>query len=369
MKHPNPMTEPKKAVIWEMWRRGDSMAVISQTIAKPSATVFSYLRYHGGIEPAERHRPLNGLSIEEREVISRGIASGKSLRSIAASIDRSPSTVSREISRNGGIHKYRAVVADNAARKRARRPKLPLLAKNLKLKQVVTSKLSEDWSPEQISGWLKIQFLNDESMRVSHETIYKSLFIQTRGLFRKEMRNHLRTKRKFRHSKNHKVSSRGQIVDGVSISERPADVEDRAIPGHWEGDLIAGSENSYIATVVERASRFTVLVKVSGKKTDQVVSALSRQMSKLPALLRQSLTWDRGTELASHASFTVETNMDVYFCDPSSPWQRGTNENTNGLLRQYFPKGTYLSDYPQSYLNKIASKLNNRPRKTLGYRS
>jgi IS30 family transposase len=277
--------------------------------------------------------------------------------------------VSREVKKNGGITRYRALGADKTAWRLAKRPKPCILATNIRLKGLVTRKLSENWSPEQISGWLKLTYPDNESLRVSHETIYRSLFIQTRGLFRKEMRNHLRTKRKFRHSRNHKTASRGKIVDGVSISERPALIEDLAVPGHWEGDLICGSKNSYIATVVERQSRFTILVKVDGKNTEAVVSALSRQMGKLPDLLKQSLTWDRGTELAAHRKFTIATKMDVYFCDPSSPWQRGTNENTNGLLRQYFPKGSCLSGYSQSDLNKIAAKLNNRPRKTLGFKT
>ncbi len=369
MEHPDPMTAARKATIWESWRNGTSMAEIGQEIEKPPATVFSYLWYHGGIEPRRRYRSSITLSLTEREAISRGLASGQSLRSIATQLARSPSTISREVNRNGGARRYRAVDADKAAWKRAKRPKPILLASNYELKKLVTSKLSDDWSPEQISGWLRIEFPDNESLRVSHETIYRSLFIQTRGLFRDEMRKHLRTKRKFRHSKKHKPGTRGQIVDGISISDRPAEVEDRAVPGHWEGDLIVGSRNSYIATVVERASRFTILVKVDDKKTNSVVAALSRQMNRLPDLLKQSLTWDRGTELASHAQFSIATDMDVYFCDPSSPWQRGTNENTNGLLRQYFPKGTCLSDKSQRDLDLVATKLNSRPRKTLGFQT
>ncbi len=363
------MSDQKKAVIWGEWERGIPMIQIARAIKKPPATVFSYLRYHGGIQPCQRTRCLSSLSLEEREEISRGLAANHSMRSIANLLKRSPSTISREINRNGGVHKYRAAEADKVAWKRAKRPKQCVLAENGELKTLVTRKLSEDWSPEQISSWLKLTYPKNESLRVSHETIYRSLFIQTRGLFRKEMRNHLRTKRKFRHSKNHKVATRGQIVDGVSISKRPASVEDRAVPGHWEGDLICGSRNSYIATVVECQTRFTVLVKVSGKDTMNVVLALSEQMSKLPQLLQQSLTWDRGTEMAAHRDFSVATNMDVYFCDPQSPWQRGTNENTNGLLRQYFPKGSCLSIFSQKELDKIAAKLNNRPRKTLGFQT
>ncbi len=369
MKKPDLMNDQKKAVIWAEWGNGSPMIQIARAIEKPPATVFSYLRYHGGIAPRIRTRASISLSVEEREEISRELATGQSIRSIAALLMRSPSTISREINKNGGTARYRAAVADKAAWKRAKRPKQCVLAKNSRLRRLVTRKLSEDWSPEQISGWLKLTYPDNESLRVSHETIYKSLFIQTRGLFKKEMRNHLRTKRKFRHSKKLKVMSRGGIVNGVSIRERPASIEDRAVPGHWEGDLICGSKNSHIATVVERQTRFTVLVKVEGKDTTTVISALSEQMGKLPKLLKQSLTWDRGTELAAHAEFSIATNMDVYFCDPSSPWQRGTNENTNGLLRQYFPKGSSLSEFTQGDLNRVAAKLNNRPRKTLGFRT
>jgi len=361
------MDDQKKAVIWREWENGTPMAIISRAIEKPPATVYSYLQYHGGIQPRQRRRCLKSLSLEDREEISRGLARGCSLRSIAGFLQRSPSTVSREVNKNGGTQRYRATVADKSAWKRSKRPKPCLLAQNIRLKRLVAAKLNANWSPEQISGWLKLTYPDDEGLRVSHETIYKSLFIQTRGLFRKELRNHLRTKRKFRHAKKHKPATGQQIIAGVSIRERPAYVEDRAIPGHWEGDLICGSKNSYIATVVERQSRFTILVKVDGKKTEGVVSALSRQMVKLPVLLKQSLTWDRGTEMAAHRKFSVATNMDVYFCDPSSPWQRGTNENTNGLLRQYFPKGSCLSGYSQAELNEIAGHLNTRPRKTLGF--
>lgn len=237
------------------------------------------------------------------------------------------------------------------------------------LKDLVDAKLCDDWSPEQISGWLKLTYPDDEGLRVSHETIYRRLFVQTRGLLRKELLNHLRSKRKFRHAKGHKPGSGRQISEGISIRERPASVEDRAVPGHWEGDLICGSKNSYIATIVERQTRFTILVKLNGKKTDHVVLALAHQMINLPEQLKQSLTWDRGTELAAHQKFTVATNMDVYFCDPGSPWQRGTNENTNGLLRQYFPKGSCLASYSQKELDDVARHLNSRPRKTLGFLS
>jgi IS30 family transposase len=328
------MDDRRKAVIWREWKKGSPMSLIARVLEKPPATVFSYLLYHGGIQPRVRCRRSIALAIEEREEISRGLANNHSIRSIALHLGRSASTISREISRNGGVSKYRAMEADKSAWKRATRPKPCRLAVNTELKSRVTQKLSEDWSPEQISSWLKITYADNVDMHVSHETIYRSLFIQTRGLFRKELRDHLRTKRKFRHSRNHRAGSRGQIIDGISIRERPAAVEDRAVPGHWEGDLICGAKNSYIATVVERQTRFTILVRVESKNTEHVVGALSKQMSKLPELLQQSLTWDRGPEMARHHAFTLATNMDVYFCDPRSPWQRGINENTNGLLRQ-----------------------------------
>jgi IS30 family transposase len=254
---------------------------------------------------------------------------------------------------------------------RALRPKLCRLAVHKELQGVVAKQLSLDWSPEQISGWLRVQFPDDETMRISHETIYRSLFIQARGVLKKELVKHLRSNRMMRRSK--KASSegqpRGQIVDAVSIRERPAEVDDRSIPGHWEGDLISGAKNSHIATLVERKSRFIMLVKIDGKDTTSVVSALIRQVQNLPTELRRSLTWDRGMEMARHKDFTVATDVQVYFCDPQSPWQRGTNENTNRLLRQYFPKGTELSGPSQSDLDAIAAHLNERPRKTLGFRS
>jgi IS30 family transposase len=260
-------------------------------------------------------------------------------------------------------------VADDHAWDSALRPKKCLLAVNRKLRNIVASKLILDWSPEQISGWLKTQYPDDESMRVSHETIYRSLFIQARGVLKKELLDHLRSKRRMRRSRHATVSgqSRGQIVDAISIRERPAEVEDRAIPGHWEGDLLSGAKNSYIATLVERHSRFAMLIKVPSKETEAVVAALSQHVRKLPAALKRSLTWDRGLEMAKHKDFTVATDVQVYFCDPQSPWQRGSNENTNLLLRQYFPRGTDLSGYSQAQLDQVALRLNQRPRKTLGF--
>lgn len=363
------MSDVQKEELWRRWRRGESLSDIGRALEKFPASVFSVLRLYGGCMPTPRTRSGSALTLAEREEISRGVSSGSSMRQIASDLGRSPSTISREISRNGGLARYRANTADDNAWERARRPKLCCLAQNGKLRGIVASKLAMEWSPEQIAGWLKRTYPNDKALHVSHETIYKSLFIQSRGVLKKELQKHLRTHRVFRQSKkyNTRGQPRGQIIDGVSIAHRPPDIEDRAVPGHWEGDLIAGSANTHIATLVERHSRFTMLVKVDGKDTKTVVAALSKQVKRLPQQLRQSLTWDRGMELADHKTFTLATDTKVYFCDPKSPWQRGTNENTNRLLRQYFPKKTNLSIYSQTELNKVARRLNQRPRKTLEY--
>jgi len=324
---------------------------------------------YGGIRPAPRRRSRLALTLSEREEISRGIAVHRSARSMAGLLGRSPSTVSREISRNGGYDGYRAALADDRAWTRTRRPKRCKLATNAWLRQAVASKLRLNWAPEQIAGWLKRVHPEDERFYVSHETIYRSLFVQARGVLKKELLYHLRSKRTIRRSKQAGLISdgRGQIKDIVSIRQRPAAVEDRAVPGHWEGDLLSGSKNSYIATLVERHTRYVMLAKVANKDTQTVVSALIKQAKKLPTELYKSLTWDRGKELTDHRRFTLTTNIDVYFCDPQSPWQRGSNENTNGLLRQYFPKGTDLSVHSQAYLNKVARQLNERPRQTLQF--
>ena len=363
------MTDVQKSELWQRWRNGESITDISRAIGSFRTSVSSVLRLHGGFAPPLRTRSPRALTLAEREEISRGLSAGYSLRRIAQTLQRSPSTISREVTRNGGRQRYRATQADKAAWERSRRPKVCRLAQHGKLRRSVANKLALDWSPEQISGWLKCAYPDDETLRVSHETIYKSIFVQTRGVLKKELQKHLRTQRAFRQSRCSSLrgAGRGQIVDGVSIADRPPEIEDRAVPGHWEGDLIAGFAASYIATLVERQSRFTMLIKVNGKDTNSVVTALSKQVRKLPSQLRQSLTWDRGMELADHKTFTLATDTQVYFCDPRSPWQRGTNENTNRLLRQYFPKGADLSVYSQAELNKVARKLNQRPRKTLGY--
>jgi IS30 family transposase len=330
--------------------------------------VYRVLAHDGGIAPNPRCRAVASLRLEAREEISRGIAAGRSIRGIARDLGRSPSTISREIKRNGGSQAYRASQADGRAWDRALRPKPCRLAHSAPLRWRVAQKLALQWSPQQIAGWLKQRFPTDPDLQLSHEAIYRSLFIQTRGVLKKELTAHLRTERQMRQAKGSSTKSGlGQIVDAVSIRERPAEVEDRAVPGHWEGDLLSGANNTHIATLVERHSRFTMLIKVPNKNTATVVAALSKRIGKLPQELRRSLTWDRGKEMAAHKNFTVATNVQVYFCDPRSPWQRGSNENTNGLLRQYFPKGTDLSAFSQAYLNRIAQRLNQRPRKTLGF--
>ena len=362
-------TDSQKALMWDRWQKGDSLHAIARLFDRSHSSVGGILSRSGGIRPAERKRSFLALTLEEREVISRGLAAQHSMRSIAEQLGRSPSTVSREIQRNGGYASYRASSADEAAWQRGLRPKDCKLADKPRLVRTITTKLQREWSPQQIAGWLERLYENEEHKRVSHETIYKSLFIQARGVLKKELLACLRTQRAMRRSKHASLKGKGlgKIVDAVSISERPASAEDRAVPGHWEGDLIAGSNGSYIATLVERQTRYVMLVKVENKRTDTVIQALISQSKKLPAELYKSLTWDRGSEMSNHKKFTLDTNIEVYFCDPKSPWQRGSNENTNRLLRQYFPKGTDLSVHSQAELNRVARRLNERPRKTLDY--
>ena len=359
----------EKTELWDRWQRGESLKAIGRIFGKPSSSIYHQLAPHGGIRPLPRRRSRLALTLWEREEISRGIARQQTARSLARLLGRSPSTVSREISRNGGTARYRALQADERAWERARRPKRCKLAHSPQLRETVARKLRGRWSPEQIAGWLKSAHPEDEAHQVSHETIYRSLFVQTRGVLKKELLQHLRSNRTIRRSRRAVTNAdrRGQIANIVSIRERPAAVEDRAVPGHWEGDLLSGSKNSHIATLVERHTRYVMLVKLANKETQTVVSALIKQARKLPTELYKSLTWDRGKELADHRRFSLATDIDVYFCDPQSPWQRGTNENTNGLLRQYFPKKTDLSHYSQADLDKVALQLNQRPRKTLGF--
>ncbi len=361
----------QRAEIWDRWQRGESMSSIGRRFDRQSSSVFSVISPTGGIRPADRRRGGLALSLSEREEISRGLSVRHSLRAIARQLGRAPSSISREIRRNGGSAAYRAAASDQAAWDRALRPKSCKLACHPTLRRTVSMKLRRKWSPEQIAGWLKRVFPGESQSQVSHETIYRSLYIQARGVLKKELLEHLRARRTIRRSRHAslKRNGLGQIKDAVSIRERPASVEDRAIPGHWEGDLIGGSKNSYIATLVERHSRYVMLVKVANKDTESVISALIKQSQRLPRELYQSLTWDRGKELADHPRLTLETNIDVYFCDPHAPWQRGSNENTNRLLRQYLPRGTDLSVHSQAKLSAIARQLNERPRKTLQYQT
>jgi IS30 family transposase len=363
------MSWNQKADLWRRWRAGESLSEIGRALERLPASVFSVLRSHGGIEPAARRRSRLALSTAEREEISRGIARGASIRVISRLLDRAPSTVSREICRNGGPRFYRAARADRQAWRRSRRPRPCRLATRPMLRALVAEKLAAQWSPQQIAGWLRVAFPRDPERHVSHETIYRSLFVQSRGVLKRALLAQLRRGRSFRHSRHATTAgqTRGQITGAVSIRQRPPVVNDRAVPGHWEGDLLAGAANSHIATLVERQSRFLLLVRVRGKDTTSVVRALKRRVRGLPNGLMRSLTWDRGMELAAHHAFTVATNVRVYFCDPQCPWQRGSNENTNGLLRQYLPEGTDLTRYTQRQLDAIAKQLNTRPRLTLGY--
>ena len=363
------MSDELRAELWRLWGSGKSFTEISRAIGYPPGSVYTVIKATGGYVPPARKRRPDSLTSQEREEISRGVARADSYRQIATALGRSASTISREVDRNKGRVMYRALDADDRAVSYARRPKRCLLVKNPVLRGYVAARLREDWSPEQIAGTLRKRHPVGSRMRVSHETIYKSLFVQTRGVLAKDLLKHLRSGRPTRRNIHNTVTGqwRSQIKDAVSIRERPAEVEDRAVPGHWEGDLIIGRHWSQIATVVERSSRFTVLAQLDRRDMITVSAGLSREMGRLPQHLRKTLTWDRGMELADHKTVAANTGLDVYFADPRSPWQRGTNENTNGLLRQYFPKGTSMADITQEDLDAVAAKLNNRPRKSLGY--
>ncbi len=363
------MSDELRRKLWRMWASGSSISAIARAIGHPPGSIFTVVRQTGGYVPPPRRRRAGTLTLQDREEISRGLARGDSMREIARRLGRSASTVSREIVRNKGRRKYRAVDADDRAWRRAKRPKRCLLATNPVLRAYVAARLREDWSPEQIAGTLRRRHRPGSRMRVSHETIYKSLFVQSRGVLARELQQHLRTRRPTRRNIHNTVTGqwRSQITDAVSIRERPAEADDRAVPGHWEGDLLLGRHWSQLATVVERSTRFTVLVQLDGRDMATVTEGLSRTMARLPEQLRKSLTWDRGMELADHKTVTANTGLDVYFADPRSPWQRGTNENTNRLLRQYFPKGTSMARVTQDDLDAVASRLNSRPRKTLDY--
>jgi IS30 family transposase len=363
------MGSAEHAQLWEEWRSGKSAGEIARDLGRERYAIQRVLERYGGYTPPPRRRAQDRLTPAQREEISRGISAQLSARCIAQLIGKHHSTVSREILRNGGPGAYRACEAERASWHRARRPKCCVLRRRPRLCGYVVRGLQRRWSPQQIAARLERDYPHDQSMRVSHETLYRTLFVQSRGALRKELTQYLRSARKVRHARkaSNKGQGRGQIVDAISISERPALVADRAVPGHWEGDLISGKNNSHIATLVERQSRYVMLTKVPSKETTCVIKALSRKMKRLPVELRRSLTWDRGKEMASHKEFSIATDMQVYFCNPHSPWQRGSNENTNGLLRQYFPKGTDLSVHSQAHLNAVARELNQRPRETLDF--
>jgi IS30 family transposase len=362
-------SEVQKAMMWDRWQRGESLHDIARLFDRGHSSIQGILSESGGIRPPQRVRSSLALSLAEREAISRGVVAGCSMGSIAASLGRAPSSVSREIRRNGGSQGYRASNAAQAAWDRGHRRKSCKLARNPALARIVAQKLKMLWSPEQIAGWLKCTYADDENYQVSHETIYRSLYIQARGALKKELLQHLRRTRVLRRSRHYtqKRPDHGRISNTVSISERPPSVEDRAVPGHWEGDLIFGSHNSQIVTLVERQTRYVMMAKVNSKDTETVINALVRHAQQLPKELYASLTWDRGKEMADHQRFTLATDIKVYCCDPQNPWQRGSNESTNGLLRQYFPRGTDLSVHSQAKLNAVARQLNERPRKTLNF--
>jgi IS30 family transposase len=369
------LTTADAASIWIHWRRGQTTVQIGELLGHLPCTVQQYLVRHGGIAPRPRRRSRRALSLAERVELSRGVAAQESLRAIARRLGRAPSSLSREIRRHGGgpggAAHYRAVEADAAAWERARRPKRCRLAQAPRLCAMVAAKLRADWSPQQIAAWLMTTYPDDPTMRVSHETIYRTLYVQARGALKKELTAHLRRRRVMRRGRaaTTRGHGQGQLIDVVSISERPPSVADRAVPGHWEGDLLLGTQHSQIATLVERQSRFVMLVRMPARDADTVARALTRHVQRLPASLKRSLTWDRGKEMAQHKVFTVATEVQVYFCDPRSPWQRGSNENTNGLLRQYFPKRRDLSTLTQRQLDAVALKLNTRPRQTLNWQT
>ena len=363
------LTAAEKAEVWRRWRRGETLKAIGRALSRAGKVVRYEVVRTGGIPPPGRQRARQALTLPEREAISRGLACGASLRQISRGVGRAASTVSREVRRHGGRRRYRATLADDQAWARGRRPKRCRLATHPALRDVVATQLAHKWSPQQIAGWLHRAYADDPSMCVSHETIYRSLFVQSRGVLKRALQAQLRRRRTVRRPRTQGTQTGGYIVRAVSIRERPATVEDRAVPGHWEGDLLVGARRSSVATLVERRSRYVCLVRITGRETQTVVQALTQQVQRLPEGLMATLTWDRGLELAAHRAFSIATGVQVYFCDPYSPWQRGTNENTNGLLRQYFPKGTTLSGYTQVQLDAIARELNTRPRKTLDYRT
>ena len=357
--------------IWARLRAGHGAKPTARALGWSTSGVRGYLERCGGIRPAPRRRSPGRLSLSEREEISRGLAAGLSLRAIAAGLGRAPSTISREVAAHGGRGRYRAGRADQEAWARARRRKVCKLAADPVLRAIVGDQLRQKWSPQQIAGWLKTTYPDDPEMQVSHETIYRTLFIQSRGALRKELTAYLRTGRVIRRPAGTRLpDGRGGRPGILNISERPAEAEDRAVPGHWEGDLVFGKRMSPVATLVERSTRFVMLVALpNGHKADLVADALAAKITTLPKALTRTLTWDQGHEMAEHVRFTEETGIEVYFCDPKSPWQRGSNENTNGLLRQYLPRTLDFRTLSQADFDAIADELNGRPRQTLGFKT
>lgn len=365
------LTQAQQDRIWEGSAEGLSDAEIARRLGLCRRRVNRYLHACGGIRPRGARRRAPGcLTLAEREEISRGIARRESARQIGRRLGRSHTMISREIDRSGGRRRYRAHFADEEAWRRARRPKPTKLERCPELRRAVAERLREDHSPQQIAGWLRRRYPDNERMRVSHETIYRSLYVQSRGTLRRELSRHLRSRRQRRRPRGatRRGQGRGKIRDMVMISERPPEVSDRAVPGHWEGDLLMGTKTSAIATLVERSTRYCQLVALpDGFGAERVAAALAQSILTLPTQLRRSLTWDQGHEMAEHRRFSIDSGVAVYFCDPRSPWQRGSNENTNGLLRQYFPKGKSLKGVSQERLDEVATKLNRRPRQTLGF--
>ena len=365
-------SQEERDLVFDLWKRGTGFSGIARVLDAKPGSIFTILREHGGIKPERRKRVPQHLTLEEREEIRAGLSAKKSIRSIARRLNRSPSTISREVNRNRGRRWYKALDADRRARRQARRPKPCFLASNSALRKLVVTKLRLNWSPEQISGWLAVNFAGQAEMQISYETIYKTLYVRSRKTLDHLLTRHLRRSHRMRQSRGHSRSGdRGtiNIVNGISIRNRPKSIESRRDIGHWEGDLVTGSGNTHIATLVDRKTRFTLILKLKGKDSKSVNGALIKAFKELPAGMKRSLTWDRGMELAKHVAFTQATNMPVYFCDPQSPWQRGTNENMNSLIRQYFPKKTSLAQHSQSVLDNVAKQLNERPRKTLKFKS
>ena len=365
-------SQEERDLVFNLWKQGAGFSDIGRVLDAAPGTVFTALRESGGIKPEPRKINSQHLTLAEREEIRVALSAKMSLRAIARMLDRAPSTISREVARNRGRRYYKAVDADNRAKRMAKRPKLGTLELNSELRQIVKDKLELKWSPEQISGWLRVEYSRKKAMHVSHETIYKSIFVRAKGIIHHSFSKHLRRSRPMRHSRFHRRSgdrSFTNIVNGISIHERSKSIENRRSIGHWEGDLVSGSKNTHIATLVDRKSRFTIILKLAGKDAESVHQALVAAFKGMPKEYRKSLTWDRGMELAKHADLTREVGIPVYFCDPQCPWQRGTNENTNSLIRQYFPKKTDLSPHDQERLNEVATQLNERPRKTLKFKT